>query len=241
MVGKMWVVLAAAALVLGSAADAKVRVAKEFSFPKDQPVKIAVFRPDVLVGKMTTGGVEEPNAEWTAAARAKLAAELTKQQQALGHDVVFLDGAAEDANPVVTDYKSLFRAVTDAIATHGIIGGQLPSKKGSFDWTLGPGAAQIKDITGANYALFLFTHDSYGSAGRKAAQLLGAALLGVYIAPGIHVSYAALVDLTTGDIVWINVDPASGGDPREDVGATKRIRQILTKFPGSAALAAEAQ
>lgn len=241
MAGKLWVTLAAAALVMGSAVDAKVRVAKEFSFPKDQPVKIAVFRPDVLVGKMTTGGVEEPNAEWTAAARAKLAAELTKQQGALGHDVTFIDGAVEDANPIVTDYKSLFRAVTDAIATHGIIGGQLPSKKGSFDWTLGPGAAQIKDITGANYALFLFTHDSYGSAGRKAAQLLGAALLGVYIAPGIHVSYAALVDLATGDIVWINVDPASGGDPREDDGATKRVRQILTKFPGSAALAAEPQ
>jgi hypothetical protein len=48
---------------------------------------------------------------------------------------------------------------------------------------------------------------------------------------GVHTSYAALVDLKTGDLVWFNVDPGSGGDPRTDEGATKRIRQLLESFP----------
>lgn len=235
-----WVgaLLTVAALALGAPAQAKVKAVKEFSFPANEPVKIAVFRPDVMVGKMTTGGVEEPNAEWTASARAKLTAELTRLQADLGREMVMIDSAMEEANPVLTEYQSLFRAVTLAIADHGLVFNALPSKHGKFDWTLGPGAAKLGEATGANYALFMFTHDSYGTAGRKAVQLLAAGLFGVYVAPGIHVSYAALVDLKTGDIVWINVDPESGGDPREDEGATKRVRQMLTKFPGSKTLAA---
>ncbi|MBX9796654.1 hypothetical protein [Sphingomonas sp.] len=239
MFSRFTAAVAAIGLLCAAPALAKVKAAKEFAFPANEPVKIAVFRPDVMVGKMTTGGVEEPNAEWTATARAKLAAELARAQSALGREVVMIEQPMEDANPAIAEYQALFRAVTIAIANHGGVGllsQTLPSKHGKFDWTLGPGAAKLAEITGANYALMMFTHDSYGTAGRKAVQLLAAGLFGVYVAPGIHVSYAALVDLKSGDVVWINVDPESGGDPREDDGATKRVRQMLTKFPGSKAL-----
>lgn len=234
---RLLVALAAMMLAVGGVAEAKVKSAKDFAFPPDQPVKIAVFRPDVMVGTMTTGGLEEPNAEWTGAARERLTKELAARQSALGREVTFIDAALEASDPAIPEYQALFRAVTLAIATHNIGFTKLPTKKGKFDWTLGPGAAKLGTSTGANYALFMFTHDSYGSAGRKVAQFLAAGLFGVYVAPGVHVSYAALVDLKSGDIVWINIDPASGGDPRTDEGATKRIRQILTGFPGSKALA----
>ncbi len=50
---------------------------------------------------------------------------------------------------------------------------QKPKKKSKIDWTLGEGAAKLGDLTGSDYAMFVFTHDAYGDSGRKTAQALG--------------------------------------------------------------------
>ena len=50
---------------------------------------------------------------------------------------------------------------------------------------------------------------------------------------GEHVGYAGLVDLRTGDLLWLNADAAMGGDVREIDGSQKRVRQLLEEFPGS--------
>lgn len=116
--------------------------------------------------------------------------------------------------------------------THKLFAGnRLPTKKETFNWTLGPGASRLAKIGGGEYGLFVYTYDSYGSTGRKVAQLLGAALLGAYIPSGVHIGYAGLVDLRTGELVWINADLQMGGDVRESEGATKRIDQLLEGFP----------
>ena len=48
---------------------------------------------------------------------------------------------------------------------------------------------------------------------------------------GVHVGYAGLVNLETGNIVWFNTDLSMGGDPRELEGAEKRVRQLMEGFP----------
>ena len=45
--------------------------------------------------------------------------------------------------------------------------------------------------------------------------------------------HAGLVDLKTGDLLWLNADTQMGGDVREADGAKKRVRQLLAGFPGS--------
>ena len=84
-------------------------------------------------------------------------------------------------------------------------------------------------------AQFVFTNDAYGDAGRKAAQAAGmlGCLIGVcvMVPSGVHVGYAGLVDLSTGDVVWFNTDLAMGGDPREVDGAEKRVGQLMDGFP----------
>ena len=232
---RLRVLAAAAALMVAAVpgvAWAKVEASKTFRFPANQPAKIIVFRPDVEVGSMGVGGVQEPNAEWTQTARDKLSAQLTEHQKASGNEVIFLPEQEGDRARLVADYQSLFRAVAGAVVEHKMNpGAKLPTKKDKFDWTLGSGATQLGQLAGGDYALFLYTKDAYGSAGRKVAQVLMAGLFGAYMPAGIHTSYAALVDLKTGDLVWFNVDPGSGGDPRTDEGATKRIRQLLETFP----------
>jgi hypothetical protein len=50
---------------------------------------------------------------------------------------------------------------------------------------------------------------------------------------GEHIGYAGLVDLRTGDLLWLNADGAMGGDVRDKEGSEKRARQLLEDFPGS--------
>jgi len=202
-----------------------------FAFPAQGPVKILVFRPDVQVGEQTTGGMNQPNADWTAKARTLLGEALGRAQEARSNELVIMLELEGERGALLADYRALFRAVTGEVVTHKLFkGNRLPTKKATFNWTLGPGAAQLAAIGGGDYGLFIYTYDSYGSAGRKAAQVFGM-LMGVAITAGVHTGYAGLVDLHTGELVWINADLRMGGDVREPDGADKRIKQLLEDFP----------
>lgn len=194
-------------------------------------VRILVFRPEISVGSQTTGGMNQPNAEWTRAARANLLAALTRAPALQGARVTFAPDTAAQPNPLLDDYTALFKTVAQAAFSHKMFpGNRLPTKKSNFDWTLGEGAAALQPL-GGDYGLFFFTYDSYGSTGRKVAQVLGLLLGGGLIPAGVHVGYAGLVDLGTGDLVWLNADSGIGGDPRDAVGADKRMAQLLEDFP----------
>ena len=219
-----------------SSALAKTQIEKGYTFPADQPVTIITLRPDVSVGSLDAGGVEEPNADWTASARSNLAAAVLKNQAARGNTVVALPEQAGDNAKVVDDYQKLFHAVSNAIFVHKFTPfAKLPTKKDKFDWTLGPGASQMGEIGGGNYALFLYTHDAFGSSGRKALQIAG--LLGcgvgvcVLVPGGVHFYYASLVDLKSGDVVWFNFLPSSEGDIRKIDGAQGLVDSLLSTMP----------
>jgi hypothetical protein len=233
MLLRFLVPLVACAVLMTSGASAQEKSATKagFTFPRDGPVRILVFRPDVRVGAQSTGGLNEPNADWTTAARKNIADALDTAQVARSNEIKPMPELEGDDGKLLADYRALFRAVTDAVVQHKLFpGNRLPTKKEAFNWTLGPGVAKLGQIGGGDYGLFLFTNDSYGSAGRKAAQVVGL-LFGAYIPSGVHVGYAGLVDLKTGELVWINADVSMGGDVREVDGATKRVGQLLEDFP----------
>ncbi len=208
-----------------------------FSFPTDRSAKVVVYRPDVHVGTLTTGGVDEPNADWTTAARGLIADALRANDKVVGAKFVFAEEPAGDDGAYLAEYRALFTAVAESIQVHKLFpGARLPTKKKVFDWTLGDGVQRIGKFSDADYALFLFTHDAYGSAGRKTAQAMGmlGCLVGVCITipPGVHIGYAGLVDLKTGEVIWFNADPQMGGDVRTPEGASKRVVQLLGGLPG---------
>lgn len=208
-------------------------VREGFTLPAGE-VRILVFRPQVSVGSQTTGGMNEPSVEWTEAAKGHLVTALQREQAARGTTLVMVPELEGEQNRLVADYTALFRAVAEAAFQHKMFpGNRLPTKKKEFDWTLGKDAAQLKAL-GGDYGLFFYTYDSYGSTGRKVAQILGA-VMGFGLMPsGVHVGYAGLVDLSTGNLVWLNADLAMGGDVRTAEGAQKRVRQLLEEFPSKA-------
>lgn len=229
----------AGALLLAAPAQAQIGSHKDaakagFTFPASGPVKILVFRPDVSVGAQTTGGMNQPNADWTAEGRKQIDAALHRAQAARSNEIVMMPELEGEQGALLADYRALFRAVTSAVVTHKLFkGNRLPTKKESFNWTLGPGAARLAEIGGGDYGLFIYTHDSFGSAGRHAAQIFGA-MMGVYVPVGVHTGYAGLVDLHSGELVWINADIHMGGDVRNAEGADKRIGELLRGFPSRA-------
>lgn len=208
---------------------------KEGFVLKEKSAKILLIRPTIKVGAQSTGGMFEPNADWTTQAKENLGAALAAAQGKLGNEVIVADEPIGAAAEKMADYRALFSVLADSVIRYQFFpGNRLPSKKrkGVFDWTMGPDVADIAKGTGADYALFIFTEDQYGSTGRKILQLF-AAMAYVSVKSGQHAGYAGLVDLRTGDLVWLNADQAMGGDVRTPEGAQKRIGQLLEDFPGS--------
>lgn len=232
--------LALAALLSAGPILAQTSVATEkyvtregFAFAPEAPPRILVFRPELKVGEQTTAGIFQNNAEWHASALRELNSALIAAGTERGMAIILHDEKGANARALV-EHRALFRIVVGTILRHKLFGKDpLPSKKDSFDWSLGSGVAQIDPAVRADYGLFLLNHDVFESAGRRAARLV-ATLMGNDGIAGTHFGYAALVDMKSGDIIWLGVDLKASGDVRTPEGAKFRINQLLNGFPDRA-------
>ena len=234
-------VLGSAALLAGGCVSTRQYADTQFA-PPSGDYKLLVMRPDVSVGSVTTGGLTEPRADWTEAARANLLAALRTQQAGRGGNVRVLD--RRDSLPgvpaeTIAELERLHGVVGNSIALHKYLGENLPTKRGKgLDWTLGDQAVALGRRSGMDYALFVHAEDSFASTGRVVLQVLGAAgcLVG-FCAPnvggGSQFAYASLVDLRTGEVVWFNVLQSKIGDIRTDAGAAEMVERLLGRMkPG---------
>jgi hypothetical protein len=237
-----WMVLAGLSIILfasATSAQEKTAVRQGFALSPNSGKKILVFRPRISVGAQSTGGMFEPNAEWTDQAHRQIVAALHKRQADLGNVVLIAPDSDGDDALLVEEYSSLFDAVSQAVVEYQLFrGNRLPTKKrdnkeGVFDWSLGEGVRALPGAMDADYALFLYNRDAFGSTGRKLLQMVALLGPGLSVKSGEHKGAAGLVDLRTGDLLWLNADFAMGGDPRDPAGAEKRVAQLLEDFPGS--------
>ena len=237
-------VLASLVLALGIAtktvhAQERTAIRQGFELPSNSGKTILVIRPAVSVGAQSTGGMFEPNADWTDQARRNIDTALTERQANLGNKVIAAPEAYGEDAQRVEEYSKLFAAVSQAVIQYQFfVGNRLPTKKRDnkadvFDWSLGTEVGTLPGAKEADYALFIYNKDAYGSTGRKMLQV-ASLMIGVGVTSGEHAGYAGLVDLKTGDLLWLNADGQMGGDVRDPEGAIKRVGQLLEEFPGSA-------
>jgi hypothetical protein len=219
--------LAVAAPALGQS-DSK-NLAPGFSaLPKG--ARVVIMPTDIELFSMSAGGVLEPKADWTEAASKHFKKALVDKKQKLGLPTTELTAKqADEADEV----NALHGAVARAIAMHHFGPLALPTKEGKLDWSMGEPVQMIKQMTGADYALFSWVRDSYASDERKAAMVAIAVLsLGRAVATGgMQTGYASLVDLNTGRVVWFNRVLRQSGDLREADKAAETIDTLLDKFP----------
>ena len=220
-------------------AQERTAVRQGFELAPNSGKKILMFRPAVSVGSQSTGGMFEPNAEWTEQSKANLQNALEKLQSSLGNEIIVAPEPYGDDARDLQEHMALFAAVSQAVIEYQFfVGNRLPTKKRDnkdavFDWSLGKTVADLPGAADADYGLFIYNKDAYGSTGRKLLQMVALFGPGLAVQSGEHAGYAALVDLKSGDLLWLNADGAMGGDVREVDGSEKRARQLLEEFPGS--------
>lgn len=233
---------AGASLALGGCVSTRQVADVQFAPPQGD-YSLIVMRPDVTVGSVTMGGLVEPRAEWTDAARANLLEALKAQQAGRGGRTMILETrAAAGANAeLVADLERLHNAVGASIQMHKYSGAELPTKRRQgIDWTLGEDAVRFGTATGYDYALFMHADDSFASTGRVLLGVLGTAGCFVgFCAPmsgGRQLAYASLVDLKSGDVVWFNVLQSQLGDIRTRAGADQMIERLLGRMKAGRAV-----
>lgn len=198
-------------------------------------VRVLLMPPQIVLGQVTAGGLMEPNAAWTATAKKNLT-------EAIREDLYARNASLEIYEPpegdMVKEYEhnqlvKLHEAVGGAILQHKYrYGAPLATKEGKFDWTLGDGVKLLRDEYNADYALFVYVHDTYASSGR---MLLSIALSLMFFFP-VHAGsgqqgFATLVDLETGDIIWFNRLVSMSGNLRSLEPAREVATKLLTDLP----------
>lgn len=196
--------------------------------------RILLMPVDIELSEMNAGGIKEPKADWTATGKRlitqALREQMAKQQASLKTFVA--DEKSRQYNSQEIQFVKLHAAVGQAIVTHKFVTGQnLPSKKGKFDWSLGPDVRKLRDKYNADYALFVYVRDSYTSAGRAMAIAVAAVFFGVAIEGGSQQGFASLVDLNNGDVVWINRLFRGEGDLRQIKPARESVGILMANFP----------
>jgi len=224
-------VVALAFLIAGCATQGPFATAEKLD-RRAADLRVVLMPPDITLSELTVGGVQEVNAEWTAAAKTYAQQALqTFLQQRNTQLVAYKEPENADAAHMHEQLIKLHEAVGNSILVHQYFQPlQLPTKKDKFNWTLGDEVQALGRDEGADYALFVHITDSYSSPGRVAAQILGA-FIGVGIPGGVQVGYASLVDLRTGEVIWFNRLARASGDLRKPDAARATIDVLMSKFP----------
>lgn len=196
------------------------------------PGRILFVEPDVRVSEISAGGVVEEVPDWSRMANGHLRAALAGISRELNLTVLPLPALPAAEQEVLAQHVALYDLVAgSAFQVGGLTEPAWEHKKKMFDYTLGPGLAFLAPSTGADAALFIVGADFISSSGRKAAMVVGA-LFGVVIPTGFSYLTAGVVDLKTGDLLWLNYQVAQTTDLRQASDADKLLRQVFASYPG---------
>lgn len=225
------IAIAAACLAMAACTTTQVKSAGSGMITAAEPnSKALLVQPDVSLALLTAAGLQERREDWSRSAQGNLASAIEAELRTRDHPIEALDPQASMEGRT-GQLLRLHEAVGQSVLTFEYGPYRLPSKQGTFDWTLGEGAQEIRQARQADYALFVTARGTYSSAGRK-ALMIGAAMLGAAIPMGSQQVFASLVDLRTGRVVWFNVATAApSSDIRSSEGAAELAKALMKGAP----------
>ncbi len=197
-----------------------------------RPKKIVLLPPQVFVYELSAGGVPTRMADWEATARDNIVAAATRLSQQAGFELV----PAPTLDPLLADQLEAHIGLYDRVAQSVFVYGRgdqeaWAHKKNEFDYTVGPGLAFLREQTGADAALIVLGSDFISSGGRRAAFIAGLAL-GIVMPLGQSFITAGIVDLTTGDVLWMSFDSSLSMDSRAPADVDSLMRDLYQTWPG---------
>ncbi len=229
---KFMIFSAATAMMAGCATADKSLY--DFDEPREK-VTVLLMPMDVEMYR-TKVGTADLRADWIETATANFTNSITTHLEGTGETVKSFEDY-EGSMGDVSQLLLLQQHVADAMTTHvvpvfpGSFAGVLPHKDGKerLTYNLGDGVQALRSSTGADYAAFLTNRSAVESTGSAIFKLA----LGVNTTE-FKGTYITLVDLQSGEVVWLNAKTSGGilsSDPRNPENATKVINQIMDKGP----------
>jgi len=197
------------------------------------PRKVIIIPADVVVHEMSVGGILEKAPEWARQSSDNLTRAMREVAEDTRHfTIVQAPTLTEEEQDRLDESIATFMTVgTTAHQTLLWGGAAWAHKRTEFDYTLGPGLAFLREKTGADAAILMAGDDIVSSDGRKAAVVVGA-LLGVGLATGRSIALTSVVDLQTGDLLWMHYDESMSKDLKNYDSAKTMVSDIFSKYPG---------
>ena len=200
--------------------------------PAARPKKVMLLPPQVFVYELSAGGVPTRMADWEATARDNLVAAANRLAHEAGFELLPAPALDAQLGDQLEAHMGLYERVAQSVFVYGR-GDQeaWAHKKNEFDYTVGPGLAFLREQTGADAALIVLGSDFISSGGRRAAFIVGLAL-GVVMPLGQSFITAGIVDLTSGDVLWMSFDSSVSMDSRTPADVDGLMRDLYQTWPG---------
>jgi hypothetical protein len=201
-------------------------------YEPQRSVSVLLMPVDIELSALTAGGVREVRADWTGTAKT-LVSEALRSQLAQHDDKLleYIEPLSPEEAQEHTQIIKLHGVVGKTIMIHSIFPATVPpTKKDSFEWSLGEDVSSLREATGADYGLFVYIRDSYATAGRK-ALIVTSALLGISMTAGTQAGFSTLVDLRDGSVVWFNLIRKQTGDLRTESAAYSAVEELIEDIP----------
>jgi len=199
------------------------------------PGRILLLPLNVEVKEMSAGGLSDVVPEWTAEAKRIIRNHLLDKSGTLipEHRITELPPLDDAERDRLAEHTALAKLVWgDAFVLTRFGGSAWEHKAKKFDYSIGSGLTAFGDRTGTDKALLIIAEDLHTTSGRKAMWFMMAAL-GVAIPLGHSVVVANLIDLNTGDVLWMNTWVSVGETSlrsTEDVATA--FSELFKSYPG---------
>lgn len=199
------------------------------------PKKVVLLPPQFYVYELSAGGVPTRKIDWEAQARTNFA--NAAQALATEKSLFELTTAPElDAATTATldAHMGLYERVASSVFVYGR--GESAAwahKKNEFDYTVGAGLDFLREATGADAAMIVLGADYISSDGRRAAFFAGLAI-GLLMPLGQSFITAGVIDLKTGDVLWMGLDSSIRLDSRVAADARQLLGEVVATWPAQA-------
>ena len=197
------------------------------------PKKVVVLPVNIEVIEVSAGGVEEKVPDWSKEASESvfkaLSAAIGKQGLKEMTAPQFTGASATN----VDEHLALYKLVVNTASRLG-----WRHKIRRFDYSIGPGLREIVDNAGVDVAVMVYGRDYVSTAGRKARAVAGnIPIVNIFTGPAPQLGHSfihvGVVDLRTGDLLWMNSNYREGGTNLRDLNdATKMVNTIFKWYPG---------
>jgi hypothetical protein len=198
------------------------------------PKKVVVLPIDIKVVEVTAGGVEETVPDWSKEASQsvfKAVSAAIAKQPGMKEIAAPQFSAASAAN--VDEHIALYKLVVNTAA-------RIPwqHKARRFDYGIGSGLRAMAEQTGADAAIMVYGRDYASTTGRKARAVVGhVPIVNIFTGPAPQLGHSfirvGVVDLRTGDLLWMNSQYREGStNLRDPNDAAKMVNAVFDWYPG---------